>query len=207
MGWMNVLFGLHCGQPFTFYFGAFIYVRSFEVRKIPAWLHVKLFIVIRVWIFLSFNCYFYFSITFLLWIWTMSPINLSNTFSNCVYNETFHLLTLYHFVIYNLIGWLLVRLSHSHLNCYCWGLMEHPSSPSGFSGVHVTQSSAYCCLSFFILATVLCVLLRFTATDYTFGIFKFFLWMHDTSPVKLNPTRNYSAKHFCILKSLKPHKL
>ena len=157
--------------------------------------------MIRVWIFLSFNCYFYVSITFLLWIWTSSPINLSNTFSNCVYNETFHLLTLYHFVIYNLIGWLLVRFSHWHLNCYCWGLMEHPSSPSGFSGVHVTQSSAYRCLSFFILATV------FTATDYTFGIFKFFLWMHDTSPVKLNPTRNYSVKHFCYFKVFKATKI
>ena len=81
------------------------------------------------------------------------------------------------------------------------------SSPSGFSGVHVTQSSAYRCLSFFILATVLCVLLRFTATDYTFGIFKFFLWMHDASPVKLNPTRNYSVKHFCYFKVFKATKI
>jgi hypothetical protein len=54
-----------------------------------------------------------------------------------------------------------------------------------FSVVHVAQTSAHCvvfCKSFsfcflvlFLLAIVFSVLLRFTASDYPFGIFKIFL--------------------------------
>ena len=56
-------------------------------------------------------------------------------------------------------------------------LPEHLSSPRVFSGIRVTRSLVlcvcfvYCCLSFF-LAIVLYVLLRFTDSDYPFGIFK-----------------------------------
>jgi hypothetical protein len=57
------------------------------------------------------------------------------------------------------------------------------SSPSIFSGVRVTQSLGLCvcfvdrCLSFctFLLDIVLSVLLRYTDSDYPFGIFKLFL--------------------------------
>jgi hypothetical protein len=61
-------------------------------------------------------------------------------------------------------------------------LLEHLSSPPVFSGVHVTRSLALyvCfvdrCLSFctFVLAIVLSVLLRYTISDCSFGIFKLF---------------------------------
>jgi hypothetical protein len=57
------------------------------------------------------------------------------------------------------------------------------SSPPVFSGVRVTRSLVLyvCfvdrCLSFvlFLLAIVLSVLLRYTDSDYPFGIFKLFL--------------------------------
>ena len=60
---------------------------------------------------------------------------------------------------------------------------EHMSSPPVFSGVRVTRSLVLCVcfvdssLSFclFLLAIVLSVLLRFTYSDYSFGIFKLFL--------------------------------
>jgi uncharacterized membrane protein len=58
-------------------------------------------------------------------------------------------------------------------------LPENLSSPPVFSGVRVTQSLALCvmfCRSLFVLlAIVLSVLLRFTDSDYPFGIFKLFL--------------------------------
>ena len=61
-------------------------------------------------------------------------------------------------------------------------LPEHLSSPPVFRGVRVTRSLAVCvcfvdrCLSFctFSLAIVLSVL-RYTDSDYPFGIFKLFL--------------------------------
>jgi hypothetical protein len=62
-------------------------------------------------------------------------------------------------------------------------LPEHPSSPPDFSGVRVSRSLVLyvCfvdrCLSFvpFLLGIVLSVLLRYTDSDYPFGIFKLFL--------------------------------
>ena len=52
-------------------------------------------------------------------------------------------------------------------------LPEHPSSPPFFSGVHVTLSLV-CMFVLFLLAIVLFVL-RFTDSDWPFGIFKLFL--------------------------------
>jgi hypothetical protein len=60
-------------------------------------------------------------------------------------------------------------------------LSEHLSSPPGFSGVPVTRSAGLyvCfvdrCLSFvlFLLAIMLSVLLRYTDSDYPFGILYF----------------------------------
>ena len=62
-------------------------------------------------------------------------------------------------------------------------LPEHLSSPPVYSGVRVTRYLILyvCfvdrCLSFvyFLLAIVLSVLLRYTDSDYPFGIFKLFL--------------------------------
>ena len=62
-------------------------------------------------------------------------------------------------------------------------LPEHMSSRPVFNGVHVTRSLLLrvCfvdrCLSFvfFLLTIVLSVLLRYTDSDYPFGIFKLFL--------------------------------
>jgi hypothetical protein len=66
-------------------------------------------------------------------------------------------------------------------------LREHLSSPPVFSGVRVTRSLVLyvCfvdrCLSFctFFWAIVLSVLLRYTDSDYPFGIFKLFLTLHE----------------------------
>jgi hypothetical protein len=58
------------------------------------------------------------------------------------------------------------------------------SSPLGISGVRVTRSLVLCacfvdrCFSFcifFLLAIVLSVRLQYTDSDYTFGIFNFYL--------------------------------
>ena len=66
---------------------------------------------------------------------------------------------------------------------------EHLRSVPFISGVRVSRSLVLCvcfvdrCLCFcrvvFSLATVLSVLFRFTDSDYAFGIFKLFLYMHD----------------------------
>jgi len=61
---------------------------------------------------------------------------------------------------------------------------EHLISTPDFSGVRVTQFLVLCvcfvdrCFSFvlFLLTIVLSVLLRFTDSDYPFGIFKLLLW-------------------------------
>jgi hypothetical protein len=62
-------------------------------------------------------------------------------------------------------------------------LSGHPSSPPVFIGLRVAQSLVFCVmfcrslfvlLSFFFLAIVLSVLLRFMASDYTFDIFTLF---------------------------------
>lgn len=63
-------------------------------------------------------------------------------------------------------------------------ILEHLSSPPVLSGVFVTQSLVFCvvfCRSIFvflcfILAIVLSVILRCTASDYPSGIFKLFLY-------------------------------
>ena len=61
-------------------------------------------------------------------------------------------------------------------------LPEHPSSPPDFSGIRVTRSLVYmyvllivvCPFVLFLLAIVLSVLLRYTDSDFSFGIFKLF---------------------------------
>jgi hypothetical protein len=68
-------------------------------------------------------------------------------------------------------------------------LPEHLSSPSVFSGLRVTQSLVLCVcfvdlvcpFVLFLLAIVLSVLLRYTDSDYPFGIFKLFykIWAGD----------------------------
>ena len=96
------------------------------------------------------------------------------------------------------LGQLLIRAIHN-VACYKWSLValckpklpEDLSSPLPippiFCGVHVTRSLVLCvcfvdrCLSFFILAIVFSVLLRFTDSDSLFGIIKLFL--SDLSPL------------------------
>ena len=56
--------------------------------------------------------------------------------------------------------------------------LEHLSSPLDFGGVCVTQSLVLCMFFrslFVLLAITLSVLLRYTDSDYPFGIFKPFL--------------------------------
>jgi hypothetical protein len=59
--------------------------------------------------------------------------------------------------------------------CHSLAIPEHMSSLAGVSGAHVTRSFMFEVMSFsfvfFRLTTVLSVLLRFTAFDYSFGIF------------------------------------
>jgi hypothetical protein len=70
-------------------------------------------------------------------------------------------------------------------------LMEHMSSPLVYSGVRVARSLVFCvmfCRSLFIhflLAIVLSALLRFTTSDYPFGIFKLFLFYEHDVRTKL----------------------
>ena len=59
-------------------------------------------------------------------------------------------------------------------------------APRFFSGIYVAQSSVFCvvfCTSifiiiffFFLLNIILSFLFRLTASDYTFGIFRLYLW-------------------------------
>ena len=69
-------------------------------------------------------------------------------------------------------------------------LPEHLSSPPVFSGVRVTRSLALCvCFAdrcpfvLFLLVIVLSVLLRFTDSDYPFGIFKVVLYLFSLTKI------------------------
>ena len=53
-------------------------------------------------------------------------------------------------------------------------MLEHPSSSLVISTICVAQSLFFCVV-LFLLYIVLSVLLRFTTSDYHFGIFKLFL--------------------------------
>ena len=67
------------------------------------------------------------------------------------------------------------------------------SSPPAFSGVDVARYLVFCvifCRSLFVLfllAIVLSVLLRLTASDYTFGICKLFLHFDYYTPILFFP--------------------
>ena len=55
---------------------------------------------------------------------------------------------------------------------------EHPSSPPVFSGIRVAKYFVFCavfCRSLFVLLAIVLSVLWFTASDYSFGIFKLFL--------------------------------
>jgi hypothetical protein len=57
-------------------------------------------------------------------------------------------------------------------------LPEHLSSPPVFHGIRVSFICMFCrsLFVFFLLVIVLSVLLRYTDSDYPFGIFKLFLF-------------------------------
>jgi hypothetical protein len=90
-------------------------------------------------------------------------------------------------------------------------LPEHLSSPPVFSGVRVIRSLVLCvcfvnrCMSFCPFSLVLCVLLRFTDSDYPFGIFKlsecFHFPKHFKLPLLCLPLENQSIFNFmcCVL--------
>ena len=57
-------------------------------------------------------------------------------------------------------------------------LLEHLISPPVFSGVCVARSLVFCavsCKSLLVLLVIALSVLRFTASDFPYGIFKFFL--------------------------------
>jgi hypothetical protein len=77
-------------------------------------------------------------------------------------------------------------------------LPEHLSSPPVFSGVRITRSlvfsvvfciSLFVLLSFFFWPIVLSVLLRFTASNYSFGI-KICLQLKQTAFLNIHPHFN-----------------
>ena len=83
-----------------------------------------------------------------------------------------------------------------------YALPEHLSSYPVFGGVHVTQSLVLCtcfvdcCLSFCpFVVIVLSVFLRFTDSDYPFGIFKFFL--PSDAPLFSQSNFKSSLRQFC----------
>ena len=74
----------------------------------------------------------------------------------------------------------------SHMEQKLLTRLEHMSSPQVLGGVNVARSLVFCvvfCKSLFAFLsffdTVLSVLLRFTASDYPFSIFKFVLHIHS----------------------------
>ena len=81
------------------------------------------------------------------------------------------------FCVYTNTLFLQAILRMSHVKQALLILREHLGSPPDFSGVHVAPvfrvmfSRSSCVLFFFfLLAIVLSVLIRFTASDYLFGI-------------------------------------
>ena len=66
----------------------------------------------------------------------------------------------------------------SHVEQELLTLSEHPRPPSAFSGVGVARSLVFCvvfCRSlFFLFLAIVFSVLRFTASDYPFGIFNLF---------------------------------
>ena len=83
------------------------------------------------------------------------------------------------FCVYTNTLFLQAILRVSHAKQALLILREHLGSPPDFSGVHVAPvfrvmfcRSSFVLLSFFLLTIVLAILLRFTASDYLFGIFK-----------------------------------
>ena len=85
-------------------------------------------------------------------------------------------------------------------------LPEHLILPPVFIGVHVTRYLVLCvsfvdrCLSFspFWSAMVLSVLLRFTDSDYPFGIFKLFLCLFNDILSKHIELFTFGAQEFTI---------
>ena len=86
-------------------------------------------------------------------------------------------------------------------------LLEHLSSPPVFSGACVTRSLVLCVcfvcpFVIFLLAIVLSVLLRYTDSDYPFGIFKLFFICLISWHLLLNwhrcnlCTRSYDEKDY-----------
>jgi hypothetical protein len=86
-------------------------------------------------------------------------------------------------------------------------LPEHLSSPPVCSGVRVSRSLVLCacfverCLSFcifFFLVIVLSVLLRYTDSDYLFGIFKLFLINNKWGACWLYPITCFSHRLYYL---------
>ena len=86
-------------------------------------------------------------------------------------------------------------------------LPEHLSSPPVISGVRVTRSLVLCvCFEIvvcpfvlFILATVLSVLLRFTASDYPYDIFKLFTLKRSKGDEKCTSNGKSNDSHSSII--------
>ena len=81
------------------------------------------------------------------------------------------------FCVYTNTLFLQAILRVSHVKQALLILREHLGSPPDFSGVHVApvfrvmfSRSSFVLFFFFLLVIVLSVLLRFTASDYPFGI-------------------------------------
>ena len=80
-------------------------------------------------------------------------------------------------------------------------LSVHLSSPPVFSGVLVTWSLVLCvmfCRSLFVLLSiVLSVLLRYTDSDYPFGIFKLFLYCYGSLIVPI--LKSYCPRSYYVM--------
>ena len=90
-------------------------------------------------------------------------------------------------------------------------LPGHLSSPPVFSGVRVTRSLVLyvcfvdLCLSFctiFLLSIVLSVRLRYTDSDYPYGIFKLFFWHNQTITRPITCTVIFIVYNIYILSQL-----
>jgi hypothetical protein len=127
---------------------------------------------------------------------------------------THHMICPWSFLVTRVIARNIKRYNNteSHI-LFLWPITNKPrsrntkfklSNQKCFSGVRVARSLVFCVmfcrslfvlLSFFFLVIVLCVLIRFTASDYPFSIYKLFL----QSPRSIDwSTRSHERIHWSI---------
>jgi hypothetical protein len=106
--------------------------------------------------------------------------------------------TLIYFLFFSLLGYF-IHTIRGWMSPYCW-LFQTTRAHPRVSGVRVAQSLVFCVvylrsmLVFSLLVIVLSALLRFTASDYHFGVFKLFIYDWNL----LTPLNDTSIMFLCL---------